>query len=66
MQFTAEEMELICFFYAGTREKTLETLRGCAPDIQAPARREAALRVIEKLTALAPGDPVSLAFDTGK
>lgn len=66
MLFTVEEMELICFFHAGTREKTLETLRGCAPDIQAPARREAALRVTEKLSALAPDSPVTLAFDAGK
>ena len=60
--FLVDEMELICFFHAGTREKTLETLRGCIPDMSS-AKREAAQRAADKLSALAPGDPVTLVFD---
>ena len=63
MKFTVAEMELICFFHAGTREKTLEALRGCVSDIQSTTKRGAAQRAAEKLEALSPGDPVSLAFD---
>jgi len=63
MLFTAEEMEIICIFHAGTLSETLETLRRVAGEIESPTKKAAAASVVKKLSGMGAGDMVSLAFD---
>lgn len=63
MLFTAEEMELICVFHAGTLSETLEALRSVAEEIKSPTKKDAAESTIGKLSAMSAEDPVSLAFE---
>lgn len=63
MLFTVKEMELICVFHAGTLSATLAALQSVAQEIELPARKADAGRVVEKLSGMNPGDPVTLAFD---
>lgn len=63
MLFTAEEMELICVFHAGTLSETLESLRSVAEEIESPAKKAAAVSTIGKLSAMSAEDLVSLVFE---
>jgi len=61
MLFSVKEMEVLCVFHTGTVSATLGLLREA--DGEPPEKMAAVKSVIEKLSAMKPGDTVSLAFE---
>jgi len=64
MLFSVKEMELLCVFHSGTLSATLDLLREA--ENEPPEKMELVKGVIEKLSAMKPGDTASLAFEPEK
>ena len=62
MEFTPQEMELLCVLHAGTRRATLELLESAAPEADQAGRLMPIRSAVEKLRGLPDDEPVALAF----
>jgi len=64
MLFSLKEMELLCVFHSGTLSATLALLREA--ENEPPERMDIVKSVIDKLSAMKPGDTISLEFEPDK
>ena len=61
MILNVKEMHVVCAFHSGTVSATLSLLRQANEG--SPEKKKVIESVIEKLSGLKEGEPISLAFD---
>lgn len=62
-KFTVREMNLLCLYYAGTLQETLEMLRESIPCIDAPDVLAVAESAADKLAGMSDMDFAAIGFD---
>jgi len=66
MLLTVKEMEVLCIFHAGSRLATMEALQSAAESGHPHSKVADIKTLLEKLSRIADGDSVCLAFEAAK
>jgi len=66
LALTVKEMETLCVFHAGSLAATVNALQSAADSGKSEARMADIKSLLDKLSRMADGDVVSLAFEAEK